>query len=279
MSSPLSPFAAMASAVTLGVADFTGGLAGRKSSAPSVALGVELIGLAIAPLAFVLLPHGWDAQAALMAFTGGVVGGLGLIAFYRAMSLNLIGVVAPITGFVAAALPVAIGLIGGDHLGIWQLAGIALGLVALVLVTGAGREREGNARTGIILAVFAGATFGLFFVLFHAASHAGFAAFVSGRLGSSVSAVAAGLTSGAAVVARRGAWRIIVFAGLVDGCGVMLYLFASHGGLLSITAVLTSFYPAFTVLCARLITHERLTRLQALGAVLALVAIALIAIT
>jgi len=134
MTSPLSPFAAMASAVTLGVANFTGGLAGRRASAPSVALGVELIGLAIAPLAFVLLPHGWDAQAALMAFTGGVVGGLGLIAFYRAMSLNLIGVVAPITGFVAAALPVAIGLIGGDHLGIWQLAGIALGLVALVLV-------------------------------------------------------------------------------------------------------------------------------------------------
>jgi drug/metabolite transporter (DMT)-like permease len=93
-----------------------------------------------------------------------------------------------------------------------------------------------------------------------------------------VSAVIFALTSGVAVAARRESWRIVFFAGLVDGCGVTLYLFASHGGLLSITAVLTSFYPAFTVLCARLITHERLTRLQALGAVLALVAIALIAI-
>ncbi len=279
MSSLLSPFAAMASAVALGVADFSGGLAGRRSSAPSVALDVELVGLAVAPLAFVLLPHGWDPQAALLAVTGGVVGGMGLIAFYRAMSVSLIGVVAPITGFVAAALPVAIGLIGGDRLGAWQLAGIVIGLFALVLVTGAGTERAENAGTGIILAVFAGATFGLFFTLFHAASHAGFTAFISGRLGSSLSAVVAGLVSGAPVVVRRSAWRIIVFAGLVDGSGVMLYLFASHGGLLSITAVLTSFYPAFTVLCARVITHERLTRSQALGAVMALGAIALIAVT
>ena len=50
----------------------------------------------------------------------------------------------------------------------------------------------------------------------------------------------------------------------------MLYLFASHGGLLSITAVLTSFYPAFTVLCARLFTHERMTRCRLMGAVMAI---------
>jgi drug/metabolite transporter (DMT)-like permease len=279
MTSPLSPFAAMASAVTLGVADFSGGLAGRRASAPGVALCVELIGLALAPVAFVLLPHGWDPQAAVLAFAGGAVGGMGLIAFYRAMSLSLIGVVAPITGFVAAALPVTIGLIGGDHLGPWQLTGIVIGLIALVLVTGAGTERAENAGTGVILAVFAGATFGLFFTLFHAASHAGFTAFISGRLGSSLSAVVAGLVSGATVAIQRSAWRLIAFAGVVDGCGVMLYLFASHGGLLSITAVLTSFYPAFTVLCARVISHERLTRSQALGAVMALGAIALIAVT
>ena len=133
MTLPLSPLTAMASAVTLGIADFTGGFAGRRSSAASVAIAVELVGLVAVPLAFVLLPHGWDAPAAIQAFAGGAVGGLGLVAFYRAMSLNLIGVVAPITGFVAAALPVAVGLIGGDHLEPWQVGGIAVGLAALVL--------------------------------------------------------------------------------------------------------------------------------------------------
>jgi drug/metabolite transporter (DMT)-like permease len=279
MTTPLSPLAAMAAAVTLGVADFTGGLAGRRTSAPSVALSVELIGLLVAPLAFVLLPHQWDLQASLLATSGGMIGGLGLIAFYRAMSLNLIGVVAPITGFVAAVLPVAIGLVGGDHLGVWQVVGITLGLLALVLVTGAGTERGGSSRTGITLAVLAGVTFGLFFVLFHAASHAGFTAFLSGRLGSGLVAITVALVSGTAVVAQRSTWRILLFAGVVDGCGVILYLLATHVGLLSITAVLTSFYPAFTVLCARLVAHERMTRSQALGAALALIAIALIAVT
>jgi drug/metabolite transporter (DMT)-like permease len=279
MTLPLSPLTAMASAVTLGIADFSGGIAGRRSSAPSVAIGIESVGLVAVPLAFVLLPHGWDAQAALLAFAGGGVGGLGLLAFYRAMSLNLIGVVAPITGFVAAALPVAVGLVGGDRLQIWQLGGIAVGLVALVLINGPSGDGAGNARLGVVLALLAGVTFGLFFILFHAASHAGLTAFVSGRLGSMTAALAAAAVSRTSPVISRSVVRLISVGGIFDGTGVVLYLYATHTGLLSVTALLTSFYPAFTVLCARLFTHERMTPLQMMGAVLAIVAIAMIAIT
>jgi drug/metabolite transporter (DMT)-like permease len=268
----------MASAVTLGIADFTGGFAGRRSSAPSVAIAVESVGLIALPLAFVLLPTGWDLQAAIQAFAGGLIGGLGLVAFYRAMSLNLIGVVAPITGFVAAALPVAVGLIGGDHLQVWQVAGIAVGLAALVLINGPSREGAGNARLGVILALFGGVGFGLFFILFHDASHAGVTAFVSGRFGSMTAALGVAAATRTSPILRRSAVRIIGVGGVFDGTGVVLYLYATHTGLLSVTALLTSFYPAFTVLCARLFTHERMTPLQALGAALAVIAIALIAI-
>ena len=136
MASPLSPLAAMASAVTFGVADFTGGRAGRRSSAPSVAAGIELNGLTVLPLAIVLLPLGWEPHSALLAFVGGAIGGLGLVAFYRAMSLHLIGVIAPIAGFVGAALPTAVGLITGERLGIWQLGGVGIGLGAIALING-----------------------------------------------------------------------------------------------------------------------------------------------
>ena len=268
----------MASAVTLGVADFTGGFAGRRSSAASVAIAVESVGLVAVPLAIVLLPHGWDLTAAAQAFAGGAVGGLGLVAFYRAMSLNLIGVVAPITGFVAAALPVTVGLIGGDHLQVWQVAGIVVGLGALVLINGPSRDGVGNARLGVTLALLAGAAFGLFFILFHAASHAGVTAFVSGRFGSMVAALVTAFLTGTSPVIRRSAVRIIAIGGVFDGTGVVLYLYATHTGLLSVSALLTSFYPAFTVLCARLFTHERMTPMQAVGAAFAVVAIALIAI-
>jgi drug/metabolite transporter (DMT)-like permease len=278
MTLPLSPLTAMASAVTLGIADFTGGFAGRKSSAPSVAIAVESIGLVALPLAVVLLPHGWDLQAALQAFAGGAVGGLGLVAFYRAMSLNLIGVVAPITGFIAAALPVAVGLIGGDHLETWQIGGVAVGLAALVLINGPSRDVASNARLGVTLALFAGIAFGLFFILFHAASHAGVTAFVSGRFGSAAAAVGIALVTRTSLIVRRSVLRIIMLGAVFDGTGVVLYLYATHVGLLSVTALLTSFYPAFTVLCARIFTHERMTPLQSLGAGLAIVAIAMIAI-
>ena len=156
----------------------------QKQRSASVAIAVESVGLVTLPLAFLLLPHGWDLGAAIEAFGGGVIGGFGLVAFYRAMSLNLIGVVAPITGFVAAALPVAVGIIGGDHLQIWQVVGIAVGLCALVLINGPSRDVAGNARLGVTLALFAGVAFGVFFILFHEASHAGVTAFVSGRIGS-----------------------------------------------------------------------------------------------
>jgi drug/metabolite transporter (DMT)-like permease len=278
MALPLSPIAAVASAATVGTADFTGGFAGRKSSAASVAVGVESIGLVAVPLAFVMLPHGWDFSAALEAFAGGAIGGLGLIAFYRAMSLNLIGVVAPVSGFIAGALPVVVGLIGGDRLEIWQVGGIAVGLAALVLINGPSREGAANARRALILAVAAGLAFGMFFILLHVASHAGLTAFVSDRLGSTTGTVVAAVILRTSPVMRRSVLPIVTLGGAFDGAGVALYLYATHVGLLSVSALLTSFYPAFTVLCARLFTRDRMTRMQALGAGLAVIAIALIAI-
>jgi hypothetical protein len=85
-----------------------------------------LQGLAAVPLALALLAHGWNLLAALQAFTGGAIGGLTLIAFYRAMSMHLIGVVAPDTGLVTAALPDVAELIGGDELKVRQVSGIAI---------------------------------------------------------------------------------------------------------------------------------------------------------
>jgi drug/metabolite transporter (DMT)-like permease len=275
----LSPAAALGSAASLGVADFTGGLAGRRTPPPGVALGIELCGLAALPLALWLLPLSWDVHAAVLTFMGGAVGGFGLILFYRAMTLNLIGVVAPITAVVAAGLPTAVGVISGDRLHPGQLGGIAVGLIAIALINGPSRETAKGARAAMGLAVVAGVCFGLFFILFHAGSSAGVVAFLSGRAGSAVAAVCFALISGVSFVPRRNAWRLIGFGGLLDGVGVVLYLYATFHGLLSVSALLTSFYPAFTILCARFFTHERLSAMQAVGAVLAVIAIGLIAAT
>lgn len=277
MSTLLSPLAALASAAALGIADFNGGLAGRRTSPPSVTVGIELCGLVALPLAIWLLPGGFDARAAGLTFTGGALGGLGLIAFYRAMTLNLIGVVAPITGVVAAALPTVVGVLGGDQLRPWQFVGIGVGLFAIALINGVSRETVAGARRGVALAIVAGLSFGLFFIVFHAASSTGVTAFLCGRAGSALASLCFALIVGVPFVARRSAWGLIAIGGALDGTGIVLYLYASRSGLLSLTALLTSFYPAFTMLGARLFTRERLTAIQAVGAALAVVAVALIA--
>jgi drug/metabolite transporter (DMT)-like permease len=278
VSSLLSPLAALGSGAMLGVADFGGGVAGRRTSVPSVIAGMELAGLVVAlPFALLLLPLQWDARDMALAFSGGVVGGLGLIAFYRAMTISLIAVVAPITGVIAAALPVTLGIIGGDRLHVGQVVGIVVGFGAIALINGAGQSGAPRAGAGLWLAIVAGAAFGVFFIVFHAGSAAGTAAFLSGRIGSVLVVLPAAAIIGASPIPRRGSWRLIVVVGAFDGSGSVLYLYASQGGLLAVTAVLASFYPAFTVICARLIAHERQTRLQTAGAVLAVAAVALIA--
>ena len=69
---------------------------------------------------------------------------------------------------------------------------------------------------------------------------------------------------------------IALLAGVLDALANMLYLFAARAGMLSLAAVLTSLYPAITVLFARIIYSERLRMVQRLGVVLALVGVALV---
>ena len=275
----LSPAAALGAAATLGVADFSGGVAGRRSPPPSVAIGVETMGLVALPFAILVLPVRFDLTAAVFAFAGGAVGGLGLVLFYRAMQMNLIGVVAPVTAVVAAGLPTAVGLIGGERLHAGQVAGIGVGLIAIALINGGGRAGTAGARVAVGLAILAGVGFGLFFVLFHEASPAGLTAFVSGRLGSAMAALAFALVSRVSPIPRRGALPLIGFGGTLDGIGVVLYIYATFHGLLSLSALLTSFYPAFTVLCARVFLHERMSVVQIVGAFLAIGAVVLLAAT
>src|ERR1700737_1445150 len=275
----LSPAAALGAAATLGVADFIGGLAGRRTPPPSVTVGIEFCGLTALPVALWLLPVRWDPLAVMLTFTGGAVGGLGLILFFRAMMLNLIGVVAPITAVVAAALPTLVGVLGGDRLHLGQVGGIAVGLLAIALISGPSRQAANGTRAALGLAIAAGLGFGLFFILFHAGSSAGVIAFLSGGVGSALASICFALLNGVSFLPRRTAWRLIGIGGGFDGIGVVLYIYATFHGLLSLTAPLTSFYSGFTILCARVFTRERLNLVQAIGAALAVLSVALIAAT
>ena len=91
-----------------------------------------------------------------------------------------------------------------------------------------------------------------------------------------VAVAAAALTRNLRLPRGRPRW-LSVITGVAGAAGTILYFFASHDGLLAVTAVLTSLYPASTIVLARLVLGERLTRLRLTGLVLAGGCVALIA--
>jgi drug/metabolite transporter (DMT)-like permease len=273
---------ALMSAWCYGVSDYIGGRASRRSSALTVTFAAEVT---IFPVTLVVLPLVEDgpftAAALWWGAAGGVAGSAGVLGLYTALSRGAMTVVAPVTGVVAAVLPVVVGLATGERPSVAALLGIAIALVAVALVGGmVGALHQPVTVATVVLAVVVGALFGTLFVAFaQTGDDAGLWPLLAARLGS------VPLLSVAYAVARRrgrvdrlgsSTWRTGAVIGTLILLANGLYLVSTREGLLSIVAVLVSLYPASTVLLATVVDHERSTRPQILGMVLAAVAVALV---
>jgi drug/metabolite transporter (DMT)-like permease len=190
-------------------------------------------------------------------------------------------VVAPVTAVGAAVVPLVVGLATGERPAVLALVGAVVALGAVALVAG-GHEEEATgpapSRSPLLLALGAGAAFGFVFVILGATDEAsGFWPLLGGRL-VSVSLVCAWLVrSRTPLVPRPGTRLVVVGAGLLDVTANGLYLLAVREGLLSLVAVLSSLYPAATVVLARVVLHERLKPAQLAGLGLGLAGVTLIA--
>jgi drug/metabolite transporter (DMT)-like permease len=189
-------------------------------------------------------------------------------------------VVAPVTAVVSALVPVAVGVATGERPSSLALAGVVVALVAVALISGiAGRaERPTSARVAV-LALVAGSGFGLLFVFLDRTSDdSGFWPLLVGQC-TTVPLIAA-LTAIRGVDLRRGgrARLLAVAAGGMAMIANASYLVATRHGLLSLVAVITSMYPATTVLLATVVDRERLTRPQVVGLGLAAGALGLVAV-
>jgi drug/metabolite transporter (DMT)-like permease len=273
---------ALASAVVYGAADFCGGLASRRATAFAVVVVSQAAGLL---LLLTLLPWlGGDATTADLAWgaASGVAGAAGLVLFYRALADGVMSVVAPVTAVTAAAVPVVVGLGIGDRIGPAAALGIALALVAVVLVAAEeGLASLRSARPGnLVPALAAGAGFGFFFVLLdRTGDDAGLTPLVAARVVSVAFVVALALMSRRSLAVPRAALPIVLLAGVGDMSANALFLLATQtGGQLAITGVLASLYPVSTVVLAQLLLRERLVGTQLAGLATAVTAVVLISL-
>ncbi|MDQ4039778.1 MAG: DMT family transporter [Actinomycetota bacterium] len=277
---------ALGAALAYGASDFIGGRASTRahfSLVTTVGAGAALV---IAALAAPLI--GGDLAPTPMAWgvASGLGSGLGTLFLYRGLARARVAVVAPTSGVLAAALPAGLAVVLGERPAPVTVLGLVLALPAVWLISGGGGETQDDGRpTGLIDGVLAGVGFGtLFLALDQAGDSAGLWPLAVGQATAFVLvALIAFRSRGAAPEVESPAtgqtwWPLAVATGVLGSAATLLFYASTTTGLLTIAAVLTSLYPAGTILLARLVLDERISRRQGLGLALAGCAVVLITV-
>jgi drug/metabolite transporter (DMT)-like permease len=276
---------ALLASLLWGTADFLGGTAARRLPATAVVAVSQAVALGGLLVVAALLGSYGDPIGYLgWALAAALVGLVALTAFYAALAEGTMGVVAPIAA-LGVAVPVVVGVVQGDRPAALQGLGLLLAVGGVVLASGPevrSRSADADGPTGahrpLLLAGVAAAGFGSVIVcVAHGAQTSTVMTLLVMRatsVGVLVAIAAFGLVQ---VRAGRADLPLLVAIGVGDvGANAALAVATTHG-LLSVVAVLSSLYPAVTVLLARAVHDERLQRIQAIGVLVALTGVVLIA--
>ena len=277
---------ALASSLLWGVADFAGGKSARRVLALVVVLISQIAGLVTA-LATAVASDSLTAPMGYLpwAVGAGLAGVFALVLFYRALAIGTMGIVAPLAA-LGVIVPVVIGLARGNLPSVLCLAGIVVAIGGVVTAAGPSRSAvrtSGHARS-VLLATGAAIGFGLVeYAISGGSKYSVVMTMVAMRVTSVPVLAVLTLTALRARSDPSGPWRsprllgLIALAGIFDVSANLLFGLATVSGSLAIVAVLGSLYPAATVLLARFVDGERMSRVQNTGVLAALVGVAMIA--
>ena len=267
----------LAASLCWGSGDFSGGLASRRANTSSVVLATYAVGFVLLVTLALIWNEPFPAPVDLLwGGLAGVAGVLGLLSFYSALSTGKMGIAAPVSAVLTAALPVLFSAFTTGLPSLLQLAGFMLALLAIGLISRP--EETRGPQKGIGLAVLAGCGFGCFFILISRVHPAAiFWPLAAARFTSVFLLLILMRLRRQQIPPGMTAAPLVVLAGILDAIGNAFFVLAAHSGRLDVAAILSSLYPAATVLLAALVLRERVTRVQGIGVLLALLAIPLIA--
>jgi len=260
-----------------GASDFLGGVGARRANAFLFTALVHVSGLVLVGALALTTRAPFPGNASLVwSLIAGAVGGIALALFYRSLASGNMGLVAPVAAVLGAAIPTIVtafaeGFPGYRHLFGFILAGVGVWLISRT-------ESDGGRPEGLGMAVLAGIGFAGFYLCIHRAGN-GSALWIA-----SCSRFGALLVTGSIVLFGRHlravaapVLGIAVMAGILDISGTAVFIRASQIGRLDDAVVLSSLYPAVTVLLARIFLHEHFSRSRTIGMVAALAAVPMIA--
>ncbi len=281
---------ALVSALSWGTGDFLGGMAARRYALLWVLIASALGGIALSAGGGLIAgdslpPH----QDLLLGSIAGVCGVVALAAFYQALAIGTMSIVAPITA-TGAAIPVLWGVIGrGEHLSTFAVVAIVVAVAGVIL---ASREQDlaetrgvdvKTHRQSIMLAIVAAIGFGTIFALIAEAGEesiywpATALKLTTLTILLIVLAVAGRRTATWGARPKGSQWLFPFSIGFFDVGANISFAASSHHGALAITSVVSSLYPVTTVILAYAFLHERLAVSQRIGVAMALVGVAMLA--
>lgn len=270
----------LGAALAWGAADFTGGLASRRTGAYRAVLYGEFFGLLfiVAAAFFIHQPlPGWSALG--LAVAAGAIGTTGLLTLFHSVIRGKMSIAMPVSALLAAALPVLAGSLIEGFPGAIPFFGFVLALSAIWLIS---REEGKGGRflsrlSDLRLPLLAGIGFGSFFILMDiAAREATLWPMLASRAGGTLIVAIYMLFRRDSWRLGRDVWPVLVLNGFLDVSGTALYVLASQAGRLDVAAVISSLFPGLTVILAAVILKERVSRSQSMGILLALGAIVLL---
>ena len=302
---------ALTAAVCFSCSDYAAGLASRGASVVRVTVIVEVTAavllVAVVPFVSSQAPSSRSLVWGAIAGVGGVVGAMAL---YLGFKYAAFSVASSVSAVGAAAFSVLAGLLFGERPSALALAGIGLALLAIAAVSvsadpvstglavgseNAAAPTGGNGATnlagpprrsalgrhaaGVVAGLVSGAAFGLYFIgLNRAGSGADLWPLVAAELGAVVTVVCIAAVTGQLGLPSAGTRWFAVLSGITAAAGTLTYFLATHRGLLAVTAVIASLYPAGTIVLARVLLGEQVTAVRMAGLCLAAASVALIAV-
>jgi len=271
---------AFLSSVVWGTSDFLAGNMSRRFKPIAVLGGSQVFG-GILAVTFALATNHWDTNnhsAMIWGLSAGLLGLVGLIAFYTALSSGQMGIVSPISS-IGVVIPLSIGLIHGDSPSTAQKIGIAIAIFGVVLASGPELQSRASAKP-VLLALVAAATFGICVFCMAQGGRAGNPAMTIATMRivqvSVLTVVALSFRSVGGL--RPVNFPLLATIGFTDAAANILFAFAAAepDGLLSIVSVLGSLFPVVTVILAWQILKERLLPAQYIGIVCTMIGVAAI---
>ncbi|MBC7518371.1 MAG: DMT family transporter [Microbacteriaceae bacterium] len=277
----------LAGALIFGASDFLGGLAARATTALRTTLISFTAALAVTVAVLPFTGSVWSTSAVWLGLLAGVGGAGALFLLYACLAIGPMSTLSPITALVAAVVPIIVALATGEKLAALGLAGLAVALIAVVLI---GFVPDKNAQRAslkaILMAIGSGTLIGSYLILIHRTPK-----------DSGIIPLVADLASGTVVTAlvmlvlyfarptsrpvalpwRAGLW-FAIWCGVTQTVGNIFIVIGLHIGSLSVMAVLNALYPAGTIILAGFVLKERVTPLQWVGLVLAIVAAGMLAL-